>query len=82
MEVMKMKMRYELKVTKQGTRMDDAPLFGLTVIDNGAVLDWMKKTQYDELTEYELTKYQAYFMERNEPFNEYCDRVLDALKSL
>jgi hypothetical protein len=66
MEDMTMKKRYELKVTKQGTRMDDSPLFRLVVIDNCAVLEFMKRTTYDELTEYELQKYTKYFNDRNE----------------
>jgi hypothetical protein len=46
--------------------MDDSPLFRLVVIDNMAVLEFMKRTTYDELTEYELQKYTKYFNDRNE----------------
>lgn len=51
-------MKYKFEVKPQGTRMDGANLFGLTVTDTemAAVgsLSWMAVTQYDELTQPEL----------------------------
>jgi hypothetical protein len=49
--------RYTYKVTNQGTRMDDAPLYGLVIIDSTPALPMFARTVYDELTGEELNFY-------------------------
>lgn len=53
--------RFDLKVVSYGTRMDDEPLYKLTVIDHKAPLVWMKSTDYEDMTAAEIAQTAAYF---------------------